>query len=100
MTMATMQDGDTWYMKVTSAGQISIPAEVRRRWGATRVKVTADGDRLVIEAAADNPFEDLIGILAGGRMTSDEMLHEEREVERERERRKWPQFFEGDEGDE
>ena len=37
----------------------------------------------------DNPFEGLIGILAGPGPTYDEMKAEEREVEREREIRKY-----------
>lgn len=92
MIMAELQDARVHHMRVTSAGQISLPAEVRRRWGASRVKITDEGGRLVIEPASDNPFEDLIGILAGGTLSSDDMVAEEREAERERDRRKWPQF--------
>lgn len=89
MAMAELQDARVHHMRVTSAGQISLPAEVRRRWGASRVKITDEGGRLVIEPASDNPFEDLIGILAHDGPTWDEMEAEEREAERERELRKW-----------
>lgn len=89
MAMAELQDAQVHHMRVTSAGQISLPAAVRRRWGASRVKITDEGGRLVIEPASDNPFEDLIGILAHDGPTWDEMEAEEREAERERELRKW-----------
>lgn len=83
-------------MKVTAAGQVSLPAAVRRRWDTSRVKVTDDGNRLIIEPAPDNPFADLIGVLAGPGPSYDEMEAEEREAELEREHRKWPQPVEED----
>jgi bifunctional DNA-binding transcriptional regulator/antitoxin component of YhaV-PrlF toxin-antitoxin module len=84
-------------MKVTASGQVSVPAEVRRRWDTTRVKITDEGDRLVIEPEPENPFEGLLGSLRGElSATWDEMEAEERASERERHRRKWPQFPEGD----
>lgn len=93
MLMATIDGPKVHHMKVTASGQVSVPAEVRRRWGTTRVRITDEGDRLIIEPASENPFADLIGILAGEvTMTYDEMEAEERAAERERNRRKWPQF--------
>lgn len=94
MLMSAIEEDKTHHMKVTTAGQVSIPAEVRRRWATTRVKVTDHGDHLVIEPEPENPFEGLLGILAG---PSGPALHvgwedEEREAELERGRRKWPQF--------
>jgi AbrB family looped-hinge helix DNA binding protein len=35
-------------LKVSSNGQVSIPADVRRRWNVTEVLVTDLGDRLVV----------------------------------------------------
>lgn len=92
MSMAAIDDAKVHHMKVTTAGQVSIPAEVRRRWGTTRVKITDEGGRLVVEPEPENPFEGLIGILSDGTLSSDDMEAEEREAERERNRRKWPQF--------
>jgi AbrB family looped-hinge helix DNA binding protein len=83
-------------MKVTAAGQVSLPAEVRRRWSAGRVKVTDEGDRLIIEPASDHPFDDLIGILTHDGPTWDEMDAEERELEQERELRKYGSIPEDD----
>ena len=77
-------------MKVTSAGQVSIPAEVRRRWATTRVRITDLGDRLVIEPEPVNPFDQLLGIFAGPGPTADEMREQSRREEQEIEDRKWP----------
>ena len=92
MVMTEIQDARVHHMRVTAAGQVSLPAQVRRRWGASRVRMTDEGGRLIVEPASDNPFDDLIGILADGSISSDDMEREEREAERERDRRKWPQF--------
>lgn len=94
MSMAAIDDAKIHHMKVTTAGQVSIPAEVRRRWGTTRVKITDEGGRLVVEPEPENPFEGLIGILAGPGPTYDEMDAEEREMERERELRKYGHLIE------
>lgn len=60
-------------MKVTESGQISIPAEVRRRWGAKAVTVVDEGDRLIIQPVPENPVEAARGSLAGPGTTSEEM---------------------------
>lgn len=97
MAMAAIDDPKIHHMKVTTAGQVSVPAEVRRRWATTRVRITDEGDRLIIEPEPENPFFDLIGILAGKvTMTWEEMKAEEREAELERERRKYPWVAEED----
>lgn len=76
-------------MKITTSGQVSIPAAVRRAWGTTRVKMTLEGDRLVVEPEPENPFDRFYGIFAGPGPTYDELRAEDRELEREREERKW-----------
>ena len=83
-------------MRVTASGQVSLPAEVRRRWGAARVRIIDQGDRLIVEPASDNPIADLIGILAGPGPSYDAMESEEREVEAERDRRRYPWAQESD----
>jgi AbrB family looped-hinge helix DNA binding protein len=35
-------------LKVSSNGQVSIPADVRRRWDVTEVLVTDLGDKLIV----------------------------------------------------
>jgi bifunctional DNA-binding transcriptional regulator/antitoxin component of YhaV-PrlF toxin-antitoxin module len=42
--------------KITSSGQISVPADVRRRWGSERVVVLDRGDHLVVKPVPDDPI--------------------------------------------
>ena len=51
--------------KITSGGQISVPAEVRRRWNTSRVQLEDLGDRLVIHPAPDDPIGSVRGALMG-----------------------------------
>lgn len=74
-------------MKVTKNGQISIPAEVRKRWNTDRVVVFDTPDGLVVR-----PFDpDAIRRLAGkykpppGTPTIDEQRRLDREKDGERE---------------
>jgi AbrB family looped-hinge helix DNA binding protein len=48
-------------MKVTRAGQVSIPAEIRHRWKVQRVLVIDHGDRVELRPIAD----DLVASLRG-----------------------------------
>ena len=57
-------------MRVTSGGQISIPAAIRHRWSTSTVLLDDQGDRIVIEPAPDDPIAAAEGALAaefGGR---------------------------------
>jgi bifunctional DNA-binding transcriptional regulator/antitoxin component of YhaV-PrlF toxin-antitoxin module len=56
--------------KITSAGQISIPAEVRHRWGANAVLIDDQGDRLVVRPLADDPIASAKGALRDARLDS------------------------------
>jgi AbrB family looped-hinge helix DNA binding protein len=96
MRMAAIDDERVHHMKVTTAGQVSVPAEVRRRWATSRVKITDEGDRLIIEPEPDNPFADLVGVLAGvvDRVAYDELKASERDIETERDRRRYPRIAE------
>jgi AbrB family looped-hinge helix DNA binding protein len=51
--------------KITKGGQISIPAEIRHRWGTSTVALEDQGDRIVIEPAPDDPIAAAEGALAG-----------------------------------
>jgi bifunctional DNA-binding transcriptional regulator/antitoxin component of YhaV-PrlF toxin-antitoxin module len=64
---------DTHHMRITSGGQVSIPAAVRKRWGTRRVKIVDAGDHLVIEPEPENPFAALRGRLADMPMSADAM---------------------------
>lgn len=54
-----------WRHKITSAGQVSIPAEIRERWGASSVLITDEGERIVVTPLPANPLEGLRGLLKG-----------------------------------
>jgi bifunctional DNA-binding transcriptional regulator/antitoxin component of YhaV-PrlF toxin-antitoxin module len=76
-------------MKITSSGQISLPAEVRRRWGVTRVRLVDHGDHVTLEPIPDDVFAATYGRFAGPGPTSDEIKQMEREAEAEREERRY-----------
>lgn len=77
--MDTMHDGQVHHMRVTSSGQVSVPASVRRRWATTRVRIVDRGDHLVVEPEPENPFAGLQGVFAGPGPSSDELRRELRE---------------------
>jgi bifunctional DNA-binding transcriptional regulator/antitoxin component of YhaV-PrlF toxin-antitoxin module len=60
-------------LKVTRGGQISVPAEIRRRWGTSTLAMDDQGDRLVLTPAPDDPIAAARGALAGT-ATSDSAL--------------------------
>jgi len=71
--------------KVTSSGQISLPAALRRRWGAARVLVIDRGDYAIVRPMP----EDIVGFLRGsitpGETTLADIRAEERADESRRE---------------
>jgi len=77
-------------MKITSSGQISLPADVRRRWGVTRVRLVDHGDHVTLEPIPDDIFAATFGLFpAKNGMTSDELRRLDREAEAEREERRY-----------
>jgi len=53
-----------WRHRITAAGQVSIPAEVRDRWRAQTVAIEDRGDRIVLRPVPDDPIDALQGVLA------------------------------------
>jgi bifunctional DNA-binding transcriptional regulator/antitoxin component of YhaV-PrlF toxin-antitoxin module len=51
--------------KITKGGQISLPAEVRKRWQTKAVGVEDLGDRVVIRPLPDDPIAAARGALKG-----------------------------------
>jgi bifunctional DNA-binding transcriptional regulator/antitoxin component of YhaV-PrlF toxin-antitoxin module len=76
-------------MKITSSGQISLPAEVRRRWGVSRVRLVDHGDHLTLEPIPDDVFAATFGLFAGPGPTSDELRAMQRQEDQEREEEKY-----------
>jgi bifunctional DNA-binding transcriptional regulator/antitoxin component of YhaV-PrlF toxin-antitoxin module len=75
-------------LKVTRSGQISVPAAVRRRWGASFVTAEDCGDHLVLRPAADEPLDEVFGAFAdhaAGQGAVDAIRAAERAAEREAE---------------
>ena len=75
-------------LKITSGGQMSLPAEVRHRWGTSTVVVDDQGDRLVVMPAPDDPIAAARGALAGPGMSSAELRERARSDEQAAERRR------------
>jgi AbrB family looped-hinge helix DNA binding protein len=80
-----------WRHRITKAGQVSIPAEIRARWGASTVAIEDEGNRIVLRPAPDDPIEAYHGVLKGrGReIPSDEAMRILDESERRAQERKW-----------
>jgi AbrB family looped-hinge helix DNA binding protein len=76
------------FANISKGGQITVPAEVRKRWGASRVMVEDLGDKLVLRPIPADPIGAAMGSLAGPGPSSDEMRAQVRREEEEIERRK------------
>jgi AbrB family looped-hinge helix DNA binding protein len=55
----------TYVMKISSNGQVSIPAEARARWNADRLIVVDLGDRIVLRPLPADRLADLRGKYRG-----------------------------------
>jgi bifunctional DNA-binding transcriptional regulator/antitoxin component of YhaV-PrlF toxin-antitoxin module len=76
--------------KITTAGQVSIPADVRRRWDTDSVVIEDYGDHLVVRPRPSDSVEAARGALKGkGRdISADEMIRIMDEDERRAQARK------------
>jgi AbrB family looped-hinge helix DNA binding protein len=78
------------FLMISKGGQISVPAEVRQRWGTRRLQLEDRGDELVLRPAPEDPIAAARGALKGRlRHTSEELRRIAREEERRAEERKW-----------
>lgn len=68
---------------ISKGGQVSIPAEVRRRWGTDRVLVDDRGDELVFRPMPMDPVGAARGSLRGdtGNLSSDDARRLSRQEE-------------------
>lgn len=69
--------------KITVAGQISVPAGVRRRWSTDAVFIEDCGDHLVVRPSPVDPIAAARGALKGkvGGRSSEELIRLAREDE-------------------
>lgn len=74
--------------RISSGGQITIPADVRKRWGTANLVVEDLGDRIVLRPIPPDPIGAAIGSLEGKLPPSERLRadsrREEAEVERKR----------------
>lgn len=76
---------------ISSGGQVSVPASVRKRWGTRAVLAEDMGDQLVLRPAPDDPIAAVRGIFAAemsGGPKLDELRAEGRAEDDEIERRR------------
>jgi AbrB family looped-hinge helix DNA binding protein len=78
----------THVMKVSSNGQVSIPAEARARWNAERVVVVDLGDRVVLRPLPADPVADLQGKYRGRGPSSERARRQARTDEASRDLRR------------
>ncbi len=75
---------------ISKGGQVSIPADVRRRWKTRALLLVDRGDEIVFRPAPEDPIAAARGALKGRlRHTSDDLRKIVREEDREAEERKW-----------
>jgi AbrB family looped-hinge helix DNA binding protein len=79
-----------WRHRITNAGQVSIPAEIRRRWETSTVAIEDEGDRIVLRPVPDDPIAGLVGIFADDNpITGTQAVREAREEDIEIEEERW-----------
>ena len=76
-------------LKVTSSGQISLPAEIRRRWQADEVLLIDKGDHVLVRPAPQDAVAQLRGSLPSGGVTADEVPDEGCALEAGLEEERW-----------
>jgi AbrB family looped-hinge helix DNA binding protein len=79
---------NSYVMKVTSNGQVSIPAAARNRWHTDRVVVMDLGDRIVMRPTGDDAVNELVGKYASRGPSTDLARRQARAANSEAERRK------------
>jgi bifunctional DNA-binding transcriptional regulator/antitoxin component of YhaV-PrlF toxin-antitoxin module len=70
-------------LAISSGGQISVPAAVRKRWGTRTVLAEDRGDHVVLRPVADDPVAAAVGAFATqiGALGSEESRRLDREEE-------------------
>lgn len=68
----------SYVMKVSTNGQVSIPAGARSRWKTRRVVVVDLGDRVVMRPMPEDPVGSVVGKYRGRGATSTEARAAER----------------------
>jgi bifunctional DNA-binding transcriptional regulator/antitoxin component of YhaV-PrlF toxin-antitoxin module len=74
--------------KVTRNGQVSLPAELRHRWGVGSVLVIDRGEYAIVRPIPDDTIAALMGAHAGPGPTSDQTRAVERDAEADAQERR------------
>jgi bifunctional DNA-binding transcriptional regulator/antitoxin component of YhaV-PrlF toxin-antitoxin module len=69
-------------LKITTSGQVSLPARIRRRWGTTSVTIEDRGSSVVLRPVPDDPVAAAAGFLKGRIPPTEELRSDAREDER------------------
>ena len=74
---------------ISRGGQVSIPAEIRHRWGVSRLILVDRGDSVELRPLPDDPIAAALGSLRGVGPTTDDIRAQLREEDALIENRKW-----------
>lgn len=80
---------DVYRLKITAAGQMSIPAALRKRWNVDEVLVIDKGDYALVRPAPADAAEELRGSLPTDGQPSEQMRDDERLLEQQKEADRW-----------
>ena len=80
---------DMKLVTISKGGQISIPADVRRRWGAAKLLLDDRGGELVVRPLPSDPIDAAMGSLAGLGLNSDQLRAQARADEQAAEQRRY-----------
>ena len=78
----------TMIAKVTTSGQVSLPAPVRKRWGTAQVVIEDEGDRVVVRPLPDDPIAAACGSPRRRGVSSEAIRDRERAADAARQRRR------------
>ena len=81
----------TMIAKVTTSGQVSLPAPIRRRWGTAQVVIEDEGDHVVVRPLPDEPIAAACGSLKRHGFPSEAIRARERSAENARQHRRMSQ---------
>ncbi|MHB8512154.1 MAG: AbrB/MazE/SpoVT family DNA-binding domain-containing protein [Actinomycetota bacterium] len=76
-------------VRISRGGQISIPAEIRRKWAAEYLVLEDYGDRLVLRPIPKDPIKAARGAFPEAKGKTRRAMERYRREERDAERRKW-----------
>ncbi len=80
--------------KITTSGQFSLPATIRRRWQTRHVQIEDRGDHVVVRPMPDDPIDAVRGIFKDRmKLTTVELRRLAREDEQQAEVAKHRRYY-------